>query len=249
MNKMNVYFKTVKINLTDEEESKENNKYLFSSIGSFSSPSSTNSDFDYKLKKPNEDNLIVDSSELMSHIDNYRLKANRSISKVLKATNISLSFDVSKYNNQNKNRKLLSNNKNQPLLNLNTSSPYSCLTREYEVVPSDVQTLPQLQVNNEIFNENKLYESSFRSFNHFLLRGLKKNLSCSSNKIDNLNYKCYYKTTNHIFDHKYGLQRIKNDEKNIRVEQSNKDNNELIAYWYKTETGNIYSGLVTILKK
>ena len=235
MNKMNVYFKTVKINLGDEESKENINKFTCSSIGSFSS---TNSDFNYKIKKTNEENLITDSSELMSHIDNFRLKANKSISKVLKTTNISLSFDVSKYNNQSKNKQLLSCNKNQPYY-----TPYACSTKEYyEVEQSD--TLPQLHANNEILNEKKLYESSFRSFNHFLLRGLKKNLS-SSNKIDNLNYKCYYKTTKDIFDHKYGLQRIKNEK---TIEEGNKEKNELIAYWYKTETGNIYSGLVTILK-
>ena len=69
MNKMNVYFKTVKINLGDEESKENINKFTCSSIGSFSS---TNSDFNYKIKKTNEENLITDSSELMSHIDNFK---------------------------------------------------------------------------------------------------------------------------------------------------------------------------------
>lgn len=246
MNKMNIYFKTVNINLMNSESKDNGNcKFASSSTGSFSS-SSSESNYQKRDKTDNYENLRTDS-ELMNHIDNYRLKTNKSISKVLKTTNISLSFDVSKYNNQIKN-KTQPQNKSQSTtpLALRAGSPYSFTKsftiKEYEnnnTGSNDDQILPQLQTS-ECVNENKSYEASFRSFNHFLLRGLKKDLNYT-NKTDNFNCKYYYKSTKNVFDDKYGLQRMKKEN------EDEMDRNELIAYWYKTESGNVYSGLVSLI--
>jgi hypothetical protein len=240
MKKMNAYFQN--FNFTNNETKEKSIQFASTSSLSFSS-SPSQSDYNYRTYKKviqNNDlnasitNPIYSDSEPMDNIDNYRLKANKSESRVLKTKNINLDFDVRKYKKEKyKNIKIPSSTV------IRTSSAHSKSNQEYQVIPKlnqiEIPTLPTLQSESSESSKNVFYEPS-TSLQHFLLRGFKKDIN--SNKLDD--FECY---NSKIFGEKYGLEKIPKLNRDL-----NKTDSELIAYWYKTENGNIYSGVVDVLK-